>query len=977
MASISAYTWRSRIVITIVVTLVMFTTFPTGSAAGTQGTFPDHLTGNVSAVVALVERVLPGSSDHFDFTIVPQPPPPANPEGAPANGFTLKDGADGKIVITATTASELTGGLGIYLREFCNITVGWVRGGGNHVFMPSPWPTIGDGVVVVRNRSVAYSHVTQVCTHSYTLAWHDWTQWEKFIDWMALAGHNSIVAPTGQEEVQYKVLTEQFGLTDMQVRNWTNGPGFLTWSRGQNSHGNGIAGPLPRSFMQSQWALQRQILQRYRELGIAGHQPAFQGNAPWAIAAAQNDTGKGGATEGTGGAVDTAWIDGRDPLYTRVADAWVKQIIADFGSDHVWQMDAFFSNGTGWGEEAPTNDDIDALHQHQALTNVTCTWSQAYPNTYLNGCAKNASEANADEFDFNTSADAKVPPVRHLCPRFYTIAEAKLACTSSPLYIGCSGVTTRSDGSVELRAGASPITVSPSFNETSYLIENLPLCKKLPTDPVWLARGKAAYGAIAKADGPTARWVFQGWALHVPNSGLSPPSPKTLARLHGFSEAAPPGQFILLDMGAEGEGEWIDWHGTWGIPFVWTSLHVFGGNQGLKGDISETNAIPWEAPPFVAVAHEADPRTQAIGVGYTPEGLDQNPAYYELLQEAAFKTGPEQNLTTWLITRAHRRYGLTEDTDANVASAWARLGASVYSHDGAVHDCTGVASIPGSEKCEAWNGFSGKQPTPAMCKEWHAWGDLIAAAPAVLSANKGLCVGRASQTTNTDTDAGGSDGSGLPLTFTYDLVDVGREVLAQLTNPVSGDFSRAVWANSLKADNVNTTGLVYETLLRDLDRLLMSDVAFLLGPWLQSARNLGGNATDCTDTRCPALDSGRCDDFMEWNARAQITTWYPTLHPGQENPGNGDRDGDYARKQWGGLVGDYYATRVSLYIKQALADARKGGSMDKKALDKSLASLSYTFQTDFGNVGPLTPVGDPVAISTELKTKYASYFSSC
>ena len=55
---------------------------------------------------------------------------------------------------------------------------------------------------------------------------------------MALAGHNSIVAPTGQEEVQYKVLTSpKFGLTDMQVRNWTNGPAFLTWSRGQNSHG--------------------------------------------------------------------------------------------------------------------------------------------------------------------------------------------------------------------------------------------------------------------------------------------------------------------------------------------------------------------------------------------------------------------------------------------------------------------------------------------------------------------------------------------------------------------------------------------------------------------------------------------------------------------------------------------------------------------------------------------------------------------
>ena len=42
----------------------------------------------------------------------------------------------------------------------------------------------------------------------------------KFIDWMALAGHNSIVAPTGQEEIQYKIFVEQFGLTDMEVRTW-------------------------------------------------------------------------------------------------------------------------------------------------------------------------------------------------------------------------------------------------------------------------------------------------------------------------------------------------------------------------------------------------------------------------------------------------------------------------------------------------------------------------------------------------------------------------------------------------------------------------------------------------------------------------------------------------------------------------------------------------------------------------------------
>jgi alpha-N-acetylglucosaminidase len=72
-----------------------------------------------------------------------------------------------------------------------------------------------------------------VCTHSYSLVWYDWPQWEAFIDWMALSGVNMALAMTGQEEVQYKVFV-QLGLSDTDIRHWFNGPAFLTWSRGQN-----------------------------------------------------------------------------------------------------------------------------------------------------------------------------------------------------------------------------------------------------------------------------------------------------------------------------------------------------------------------------------------------------------------------------------------------------------------------------------------------------------------------------------------------------------------------------------------------------------------------------------------------------------------------------------------------------------------------------------------------------------------------
>ena len=41
-----------------------------------------------------------------------------------------------------------------------------------------------------------------------------------------------------------------------------------------------IVAGLPRSWMQAQWALQKQILALTRPLGIIGVLPAFQGNMP-------------------------------------------------------------------------------------------------------------------------------------------------------------------------------------------------------------------------------------------------------------------------------------------------------------------------------------------------------------------------------------------------------------------------------------------------------------------------------------------------------------------------------------------------------------------------------------------------------------------------------------------------------------------------------------------------------------------------
>ena len=96
-----------------------------------------------------------------------------------------------------------------------------------------------------------------VCTHSYSLVWYGWEEWSVFIDWMALSGINNFLAETGQEEIDWKVLTK-FGLNDTTIHNWFT---LLTWSRDQNEYGGDIVSPLPRSWMKAQHALQGQILQ--------------------------------------------------------------------------------------------------------------------------------------------------------------------------------------------------------------------------------------------------------------------------------------------------------------------------------------------------------------------------------------------------------------------------------------------------------------------------------------------------------------------------------------------------------------------------------------------------------------------------------------------------------------------------------------------------------------------------------------------
>ena len=199
---------------------------------------------------------------------------------------------------------------------------------------------------------------------------------------------NVFLAMTGQEEVQYKAF-QRFGLKDAEIREFFNGPAFLTWSRGQSMQSVGSSAEpeggesgLPRSWMQAQHALQKHILKLSRSLGIIGVLPAFQGNMPPRIKAL-HPTANVSVTRHSDGYNDNkggcAWVASTDPLFGKVADAWMEIMLEDFGTDHWYQCDGFFTGAKPpWLESVDTEAAVGEQAWDGAPVEPSAEWTPVW-----------------------------------------------------------------------------------------------------------------------------------------------------------------------------------------------------------------------------------------------------------------------------------------------------------------------------------------------------------------------------------------------------------------------------------------------------------------------------------------------------------------------------------------------------------------------------------------------------------------------
>lgn len=86
------------------------------------------------------------------------------------------------------------------------------------------------------------------------------------------------------------------------------------------------------------------------------------------------------------------------------------------------------------------------------------------------------------------------------------------------------------------------------------------------------------------------------------------------SRIRALYDAVPHGQWIPLDMDVNGIWRYWGNYSFFGAPFIWTTLHNMGGNDGLKGDMRLLGGFPSDATAAGA---------SIAGVGATPEGIDQ------------------------------------------------------------------------------------------------------------------------------------------------------------------------------------------------------------------------------------------------------------------------------------------------------------------------------------------------------------------
>lgn len=318
-----------------------------------------------------------------------------------------------------------------------------------------------------------------------------------------------------------------------------------------------------------------------------------------------------------------------------------------------------------------------------------------------------------------------------------------------------------------------------------------------------------------------------------------------------------------------------------GAPWVWCELSNFGGNHGLYGSLRVLGNIG-----KMATANGGD---KLVGIGLIPEGTEVNPITYDLLYDRFWMPKEtvmsDKDITNWLKGYTLRRYGKTND---GLLEAWQILERSIYRPAREQEGCTEsiLCARPARNVQKASTWASGKVYwDPREVRK--AFEILIA--------------------------EGESDPQlAMRSTYRWDLCDVGRQFMADLARPLLEKTMAAYDAgNKAEFDKYSAQFL---DLIASTDTLLSTHSLWHFGRMYQMALAKGKNAAERKNAT-QAL-------------KTLITSWGGK--PGKLN--------DYAHRQLGGLMKDYYFVRWA-YFFDAHKKALAGNTAELNRLNEKINKL--------------------------------------
>ncbi len=401
-------------------------------------------------------------------------------------------------------------------------------------------------------------------------------------------------------------------------------------------------------------------------------------------------------------------------------------------------------------------------------------------------------------------------------------------------------------------------------------------------------------------ENPNSVWIIQSWQKN--------PTSELLKGIEDIKDGK--SHALILDLYAEKQPNYlkgspenplfgynVEFNHT---PWLYCMLNNFGGRLGMHGHLDN---LAREIPKVLNTC------TAFSGIGITPEASVNNPVLYEFFFESvwcedASADMKEMDLTAWLKKYTLRRYGKESE---NVDKAWNILKDTVYKAELNMLGQGAPESIVNARPGLYINAAS-------------TWGN------AVISYDKEF-LKEAKELLLKDYDVlKGSEG------YLYDIITITQQVLSNDAQDLHKMMTNAFNKGNIR--EFETYSNEFLKLIDKMDKITGASEYYLLGRWIEQAKELAKNADDFSKR------------LYELNAKTLITTWGAYI---QSEIGGLH---DYSNRQWSGLIGDFYKARWQKWIDARLAEL-KGETFEN--IDWFAWEWAWARRTDRYDVSP-TPL---------------------